>query len=208
MINRWLILATLALTLNTARAVADDGWRPAGSASTSTGSNSSAPASGSTGVTLGRPVAADSAVDPSVDKALADSNFTRASYVTPGALPSVVRSQSPEVPQPLPSGPSPKSATSASPVSRSTSGFAGGPAALPEPSSGIFASDQPKSDAPLESVPMAGPHPNLVPESAGSDCSSGLACNPCDARACDCTCGDPCHEPNRLYISGNTCSGG
>jgi hypothetical protein len=49
---------------------------------------------------------------------------------------------------------------------------------------------------------MAGPHPNLVPESAGSDCSSGLACNPCDARACDCTCGDPCHEPNRLYISG------
>src|SRR6516225_3177280 len=127
MMNRWLILATLALTLNTATAMADDGWRPAGSASPSVGSNSSAPASGSTGVTLGRPVGADAPLDTSVDKALADSNFTRASYVTPGALPSVVRSQSPEVPQPLPSGPSPKSPDpTASPVSRSTSGFASG----------------------------------------------------------------------------------
>jgi hypothetical protein len=49
---------------------------------------------------------------------------------------------------------------------------------------------------------MPGPHPNLAPEPAGSDCSSGLVRSPCDARACDCTCGDPCHEPNRLYISG------
>jgi hypothetical protein len=201
MMNRWLILAGLALTLNAATAMADDGWRPAGSAQANAGSNSSSAAFGSAGVSLGRPVGADTPADASVDRALADSNFTRASYQTPAALPSVVRSQSPEVPQPLPSGPATKSANpTATPVSKSKSGFASGSPMVAEPPSGIFASDQPKSDAPLEAVPA--PHPNLVPEPAGSECSNSLVCSPSDARACDCTCGDPCCEPNRLYVSG------
>ncbi len=185
-------LAWLAATAN-----ADDGWRPAGSQSAANGSTTPAVASGSLGVTLGRPQGMDAPVDTSVDRALADSNFTRAGYQMPASLPSVVRLQSPEVAQPLPAGPPPKiSEPSAAPASRSTTKFASGDQTKSEPPAGIFASEQGKSDAPLEAVPA--PQHSIVAEPAASDCS---ACTTCVSRLCDCTSSDVCN-PNRFYLSG------
>jgi hypothetical protein len=201
MMIRLLSGVSLTLGLWAATAIADDGWRPAGSQPAVNGSTTQIAQPASLGVTLGRPVAMDAPVDASVDQALADSNFTRASYQPPAQLASVVRSQSPDLAQPLPAGPPPKPTNpSATPVSKSTSNFATGAQTRTEPPSGIFASDQGKTDAPLESVPA--PQHSLVAEPASSDCSSSSTGSLCDSRICGCGCGDTCSEPNRFYVSG------
>lgn len=200
MMIRLLSGVSLSLGLWAATAHADDGWRPAGSQPATNGSTMPAAASSSLGVSLGRPEAIDTPVDTSIDRALADSNFTRASYQVPAPLASVVRLQSPEVAQPLPAGPLPKTSDLfANPVSKTTGGFTTGGPTRTELPSGIFASDQGKPDAPIESVPA--PQHSLVAEPAGPDCSPCSTNSPCDSKLCDCNCGDAC-KPNRLYLSG------
>src|SRR5262249_5231137 len=125
-----------------------------------------------------------------------DSNVVRTSYQTPAA--SLFRLQSPEIPQPLPAGPAPKIGNAAaSPVSRSSSGFATG-ASSPEPPIGGFASESNKPDAPFEAVPA--PQHTFEPEP-----TSGVVNNPCtscDGGPRNSICCDSCRDPDRFYFSG------
>src|SRR5207253_2386694 len=107
---RWLGSFALSVSLSIGVATADDGWRPAGCPSKTNGSGSASVASGSLGVTLGRPVPMDAPADLMIDKP--DSNVLRASYETT-STPPLYRFQSPEVPQPLPPGPAAKTGNAA-----------------------------------------------------------------------------------------------
>jgi hypothetical protein len=207
MLGRLLSGVSLTLAVGAATAIADDGWRPAGSQPVISQTSSPETISGSLGVSLGRPVGIDESIDRTADRGLADSNLTRTSYAAPSSLPSIIRSQSPEVAQPLPAGPLSKSSDlSASSVSRSTSGFASGGSGPAESSSGIFASDQGKPDAPLEAVPAPRQTstvepPSLAPDPMNADCSNCSAGAPCRNRIFDRGCCDECNS-NRFYLSG------
>ncbi len=128
--------------------------------------------------------------------ATADPNLVRTSYQTPAAPP-LFRLQSPEIPQPLPPGPAAKTGN-ANPVSRSKSGFATEAPTAAEPPITIFASEPPKTDAPLEAVPA--PQQSVVSEPFPGPIST--TCSSCDGGACNTICCDSCCEPNRFYFSG------
>jgi Putative beta barrel porin-7 (BBP7) len=207
---RWLSGVGLTLALGLGTAAAEDGWRPAGS-QTAPNSSSTPVTPLSLGVSLGRPVPADAPADSVLDVPVADPNVSQASYQTPGSLPSVVRFQSPEVPKPLPPGPPAKNGGSsgadasglATPVSKSTSGFATGAPSSAEPALSTFASDQPKTDAPVEAIPA--PQPSVVsdpPEIIHDAGAGGSPSMTCDSSPCDCGCNDACCDPNRFYLSG------
>jgi hypothetical protein len=201
----WLSGASLTLTWLTATAVAQDSdWHPVTARAAS--SAAVAPASGnSSGVSLGRPVA-DSSPNPVANAHGSDggtitwdSQITRASFDTPAKSPppSLIRLQSPEVPLPLPpgpSGPEPPIIATSPDAAAGRSGFATGTSTARKTRAGIFASDHGNTDDATEAAPT----PTPLAETTTNDCSTGSTSMTCG----DLCCGpELCCDPHRLFIT-------